>query len=145
MYRAIDIADYIVERCANTGRPVTNLQLQKILYYVQLNFMRTFNKCAFEDDIQAWRHGPAVKEVYYKYNTWGRHKIVPRAVQAAKETFLEKDRELIDRVTDACVLLGPWELVERSHKIGGPWQQSFDGSLDKVIPKEIMQRYAREH
>lgn len=145
MYSALDVADYIVERSANLGRPVTNLQLQKILYYVQLNFLRAFDKYAFEDDILALRHGPAVKEVYDKYNIWGRNEIVPRAVQSAKETFLEKDRELIDRVTDACLLLDPWELVERSHKVGGPWQQSFDGSLDKVIPKEIMQRYAREH
>lgn len=105
MYNAVDVADYIVERCAKQGRPVTNLQLQKILYYVQLNFLRTYDKCIFEDDILAWRHGPAVKEVYDKYSVCGRHKIVPKALQAAKETFLEKDRELIDRVTDACVLL----------------------------------------
>lgn len=145
MYNAVDVAGYIVGRCANSGRPVTNLQLQKILYYVQINFLRAFDKYAFEDDILAWRHGPAVKEVYDKYSVWGRHEIVPRAVQAAKETFLEKDRELIDRVTDACLLLDPWELVERSHKVGGPWQQSFDGNLDKVIPKEVMRKYAKEH
>lgn len=145
MYNAVDVADYIVVRCANSGRPVTNLQLQKILYYVQLNFLRRFNTCAFEDDIQALRHGPAVKEVYYKYSTWGRHEIVPKALQTAKETFLEKDVELIDRVTDACVLLDPWELVERSHKVGGPWQQSFNGELDRIIPKEVMRKYAKEH
>lgn len=145
MYSAIDVAEYIVARCANSGRPVTNLQLQKIMYYVQLNFLRTYDKCIFEDDILALRHGPAVKEVYYKYNIWGRHEIVPRAVQAAKETFLEKDRELIDRVTDACLLLDSWELVERSQKAGGPWHRSFDGNLEKVIPKEVMREYAREH
>ena len=145
MYRAVDIAGYIVGRCANLGRPVTNLQLQKILYYVQLNFLRRFDECAFEDDILALRHGPAVKEVYNKYNVWGRHEIVPRAVQAAKETFLEKDSELIDRVTDACLLLDSWELVERSQKAGGPWHRSFDGKLEKVIPKEVMREYARAH
>lgn len=68
MYSAIDVAEYIVARCADSGRPVTNLQLQKILYYVQLNFLRTYDKCIFEDDILALRHGPAVKEVYDKYN-----------------------------------------------------------------------------
>lgn len=145
MYNAVDVASYIVGRCANLGRPVTNLQLQKILYYVQLNFLRRFDECAFGDDIQALRHGPAVKEVYYKYNIWGRNEIVPRAVQSAKETFLEKDRELIDRVTDACLLLDQWELVERSQKAGGPWHRSFDGNLDKVIPKELMKKYAKDH
>lgn len=145
MYNAVDVADYIVGRCADLGRPVTNLQLQKILYYVQLNFLRAYDKCIFEDDILALRHGPAVKEVYHKYSVWGRHEIVPKALQTAKETFLEKDVELIDRVTDACVLLDPWELVERSHKVGGPWQQSFNGELDRIIPKEVMRKYAKEH
>lgn len=145
MYSALDVADYIVERCANLGRPVSNLQLQKILYYVQLNFLRIFDKCAFDDDIQAWRHGPVVKEVYYKYNVCGRHEIIPRVTQTTKGMFLEKDRDLIDQVTDACVQLDAWELVERSHKIGGPWQQSFDGNFDKVIPKDVMRKYAREH
>lgn len=145
MYNAVDVASYIVGRCANLGRPVTNLQLQKIMYYQQLNFLRIYDKCIFEDDILALRHGPAVKEVYYKYNIWGRHEIVPRAVQTVKGTFLEKDRELIDRVTDVCLLLDPWELVERSQKAGGPWQQSFDGNLDKVIPKELMKNYAKDH
>lgn len=145
MYSALDVADYIVERCANLGRPVSNLQLQKILYYVQLNFLRTFDRCVFEDDILAWRHGPVVKEVYYKYNVFGRHAIVPRITQTTRGMFLEKDRDLIDRVTDACVQLDPWELVERSHKVGGPWHQSFNGDFDKVIPKEVMREYAREH
>ena len=145
MYNAVDVASYIVGRCANLGRPVTNLQLQKILYYVQLNFLRRFDEFDFWDDIQEQRDGKAVKEVYYKYNIWGRHEIVPRAVQAAKETFSEKDRELVDRVTDACLLLDPWELEERSQKAGGLWHQSFDGNLEKVIPKEVMREYVREH
>lgn len=143
MYRAVDVADYIVDRCAQLGRPVSNLQLQKILYYVQLNFLRTFDECAFSDDIQAWRHGPVVKEVYYKYNIFGRHAIVPRIMQSTQGLFSEKAKDLIDRVTDACAQLDPWELVDRSHKVGGPWYQSFNGNFDKVIPKEVMRNYVQ--
>lgn len=144
-YSAIDVADYIVERCAEKGTPVSNLQLQKILYYVQLNFLRKFDTCAFSDEIQAWRHGPVVREVYYKYNVFGRHAIIPKIIQTTKNIFLEKDRDLIDKVTDACMRLDLWELVERSHKVGGPWHQSFDGDFDKIISKEVMAKYAREH
>ena len=60
-----------------------------------------------------------------------------------KKHSSEKDRELIDRVTDACLLLDPWELVERSQKAGGLWHQSFDGNLDKVIPKEVMREICK--
>lgn len=55
------------------------------------------------------------------------------------------NRDLIDRVTDACIQLNPWELVERSHTAGGPWNQSFTGSLNTVIPKEITRTYVRNH
>ena len=143
MYNAVDVADYIVDRCAGLGRPVSNLQLQKILYYVQLNFLRRFDECAFWDDIQAWRHGPVVKEVYYKYNIFGRHAIVPRIMQSTEGLFSARDKNLIDNVADACIALDPWELVERSHKVGGPWHQSFNGNFDKVIPKEVMRNYVR--
>lgn len=144
-YSAMEIADYVVDRCAEQRQPVSNLQLQKILYYIQLNFFLMFDKCAFSDDIQAWRHGPVVKEVYYKYNIFGRHKIIPRVKQSEVNRFSNNDRDLIDRVTDACIQLNPWELVERSHTAGGPWDQSFTGSLNTVIPKEMMRTYVRNH
>lgn len=144
MYNAIDIADHVVKRCADLGQPVSNLQLQKILYYIQLNFFLRFDKCAFPDDIQAWRHGPAVKEVYYKYNIFGRHVIIPRVKHPKIILFSSKHRNLIDSVTDACLQLKPWELAERSYKTGGPWDQSFTGDLDKIIPKETMREYVRK-
>lgn len=144
MYRAMDIADYVVERCVALGHPVSNLQLQKILYYIQLNFLKNFDKCAFLDDIQAWRHGPAIKEVYYKYNLFGRHKIIPRVKHSKYNLFSNRHKDLIDRVTDACMQLNSWELVERSHTPGGPWDQSFTGDLNKTIAKETMRNYVRK-
>lgn len=142
-YSAMDIADYVVKRCAERRQPVSNLQLQKILYYIQLNFFKDFDKCAFSDDIQAWRHGPVVKEVYYKYNIFGRHKIIPQVKHSKSNLFLTKHRNLIDQVTDACIQLNSWQLAERACKNGGPWHQCFTGNLNAVIPKEIMKTYVR--
>ena len=35
MYRAIDIASYIVDYCIRKDKPITNLQLQQVLYLLQ--------------------------------------------------------------------------------------------------------------
>lgn len=35
MYRAVDLANYIVDKCIKDNAPVTNLQLQRILGYPQ--------------------------------------------------------------------------------------------------------------
>lgn len=40
MYNAVDVASYIVGRCANLGRPVTNLQLQKNIILCTIEFFK---------------------------------------------------------------------------------------------------------
>lgn len=44
MYTAIQIADYIVARCINNGTPISNLQLNKILFFIlsKYNAKRSF-------------------------------------------------------------------------------------------------------
>ena len=39
MYSALEIAKYIIDKCTKDRCPVSNLQLQKILYYVQREFL----------------------------------------------------------------------------------------------------------
>ena len=50
MYTALDFAKYIVKKCIDDGHPISNLQLQKILYYIQKDFLRR-GDIAFEDDM----------------------------------------------------------------------------------------------
>lgn len=64
MYRAIELSKYIVSKCIDDGFPISNLQLQKILYYIQRDFLR-IGKPAFPDAIEAWQFGPVVPNVYY--------------------------------------------------------------------------------
>jgi len=58
---------YILSECND----MTNLALQKSLYYLQ-GFHYAFNeKFLFEDDCEAWVHGPVYKEIYHRYSEYG--------------------------------------------------------------------------
>lgn len=142
-YKVMDIARYIIVRCSELGKPVSNLQLQKILYYIQLNFLRSFGNVAFNEEIEAWRHGPVVPEVYWEFNIYGRQGIeLPSGEINYAGIFRNKDeQELTDSVIMGCLSITPWELVDRSHKEGGPWDQTYDGTYNKKIPVEIMRKY----
>lgn len=70
MYKAIDLANYIVDKCIEDNAPITNLQLQRILYFVQKDFLKRGYQ-AFSDDIEAWRCGPVVPNVYFYF--WNCH------------------------------------------------------------------------
>ena len=70
MYTAIDLSKYIVLKCIQDEHPISNLQLQKILYYIQKDFLSR-DDLAFSDSIEAWQFGPVVPNVYYYYCGYG--------------------------------------------------------------------------
>ena len=70
MYSAMQIAKYTINKCTTEGHPISNLQLQKILYYIQRELLQS-GIDGFEDEIQAWQFGPVVPEVYRQYCGFG--------------------------------------------------------------------------
>lgn len=70
MYTANQIADYFIAFSHEHGDPITNLKLQKLLYYAQAWHLALFDAPLFPDRIEAWVHGPVVPEVYRRFKGW---------------------------------------------------------------------------
>lgn len=70
MYSALNMAKYIIDKCTRDKYPISNLQLQKILYYIQKEFLQ-HGSMAFPENIEAWQFGPVVPEVYRQYCGFG--------------------------------------------------------------------------
>ena len=66
MYKAMELSTYIVSKCIKEDCPISNLQLQKILYYIQKAFLDRGDR-AFSDNIEAWQFGPVVPNVYRRH------------------------------------------------------------------------------
>lgn len=70
MYKATEIAnwflsynDYLREIEDEDTDYISNLKLQKLLYYAQGSFLSIYDKPLFEDPIEAWRHGPVPSKI----------------------------------------------------------------------------------
>lgn len=138
MSSAKELAKYIVNKCTNDGCPISNLQLQKILYYIQRQFLQ-INKKAFDDDIEAWQFGPVVPSVYHMYCGFGANPI--RWTYDDESFELEgDDKFLIDVIVTQKRRLDPWDLVRDTHKEGKAWCIIYDnGHGDhSIIPKELI-------
>ena len=48
---------------------MSHKKLQKLCYYAQAWYVTIKNKPLFEDDIEAWVHGPVVPSLYSQYKT----------------------------------------------------------------------------
>ena len=55
---------------------VSNLELQKLLYYAQGHHLAERGTPLFDDEIQAWSHGPVVKDVYHRLKHFGSGNVV---------------------------------------------------------------------
>ena len=61
-----DIAQLFIQ--LGDGDDVTNLKVQKLVYYAQGFYLALNGKPLFNNDIKAWAHGPVVPELYQEYN-----------------------------------------------------------------------------
>lgn len=139
-YSAYEIAKYVVTKCTEDNSPISNLQLQKILYFLQIEFLRNKGEQLFVDDFEAWQFGPVVPDVYYKFCGFGAMKI--RMLYDSNTFFDDATKLIIDNVIEKKRILNPWELVEDTHKKGNAWDMIFcDGQGNhQIIPKEMIRQ-----
>lgn len=137
-YSAIDIAKYVVSKCSKDAVPISNLQLQKILFAIQRQYLKDYDCELFVDSIEAWRFGPVIPTVYYHFCGFGG---IPIDVEYNKlEDIKAEDKVVIDTVVEEKRCLRPWDLVEETHKDGGAWAKIYnDGEGNKKeIPTDVI-------
>lgn len=71
MISAQDVGDYIIWSSHEAGSFLSNLKLQKLLYYVQAWHLAVFQRPLFPEKFQAWIRGPAIPEIYERYKGYG--------------------------------------------------------------------------
>ena len=137
MYKAMDIAQYIITKCTRDGSPVSNLQLQKILYWVQGEYLAISGRPLFQEDFFSWQIGPVMPNVYYRFCGYGASKILGRY----PGIMIEKDtKALIDQIVEEKRALYPWVLRTQTQKEGGAWDRIYqNGKGDhQVIPSDMI-------
>ncbi|MFL0194164.1 Panacea domain-containing protein [Clostridium sp. WILCCON 0269] len=133
MYDAMDIAEYVLNYCENElNKPITNLQLQKFLYYIQGYHLAEYKEPIFDNDIEAWAYGPVVPDVYYCYNANVSKKITGIELGAYIEP---KDKDLINKVVNKLIDIPVWDLVDKTHK-EEPWKINYISHSNIEIPLE---------
>lgn len=64
-----------VARFFLTKESMTHLKLQKLCYYAQAWYLTIYGQKLFDEEFQAWLHGPVSPSLYQRYKQWGWHEI----------------------------------------------------------------------
>lgn len=142
MQTVLDVAKYIVYKHWKDGEPISNLRLQKILYYVQGYATKRCNEAAFGEAIYKWPYGPVVPEAYFVYNKYRSQPISEPDDVDMQRVFERLQREpaiisVIDSVVQQSYRYSSTELVGKTH-MELPWQSVEDSH---IIPLSSIQFY----
>ena len=135
-YKAVDVARYMIDRAEQKKTPLSNLKLQKILYFVWKEYYAQKEEHLFEDYFFAWQFGPVVPDVYYDYFMFGASPIVAGLLEDFDDSIIEeKDKALIDEVLDKYAKESVFKLVNITHKAGAAWDRTYRNGIGN---KEII-------
>lgn len=147
MYTSKEIADWILSKIdREAGDTISPLKLQKILYYCQAWYYTLTNRKLFDEDIQAWAHGPVVPSQYKRFSyiqIYDNIKVDRVNIDTPKLT--PEDKEILDEVYS---IYGEKSAsyLERLTHAERPWKETR-GDIEpfmastKVIPLDLMKEY----
>lgn len=112
-YPVSDISKYIIFYSNQKNYGITNLRLQKILYFVQMYFLKIRETVCFDKTIEACCVGPVIPSVYRKYSRFGAGQICD--YRDPKVSFNNKvDRQIVEEVIDLLAEYSTSKLVDIS-------------------------------
>lgn len=124
------IANFILDFCDSRSRSVTNLGLQRIVYFCHVWSLIKLNRPLVRHKFEAWEFGPVLPYLYREFKNYDRSPIVGRAKQIdptdGKHRIVTYDFDmetdsLLNQIVEFYSRLRAGDLVALSHAEGGPW------------------------
>lgn len=144
-YTAMTIARWFIAWAEAEDADLSNLKLQKLLYYAQGHHLARTGEPLFPEAIEAWSHGPVVPSVYRKFREFG----------SADIRLLDSDVFQWDQIdqdtTDFLILVwntygefGAWRLRNMTHD-EAPWKANFRPEEKSLqIPRQDMLEFFQQ-
>lgn len=145
-----NIADYLISKAdAEAGDNVTHLKVQKLAYYAQAWYLALRDAQLFENDFEAWVHGPVARELYDRLQGNGWNPLSAEHMVTAPTEELEAEIvSFLDEIWDVYGQYTAKALEDLTHQ-EAPWLEAREGlspieRSEKVILQDTMKRYYRE-
>ena len=120
---------------------ITNLKLQKILYYIQWFHLAFFDEPFFDEDIYARQYWPVVKSVYNNYKDKWSSGITELYEDDDFTKLISTDQQnLVSSVWDNYWQYSAFKLVEMTHD-EFPWKNAIKDWIDSIITKESLKTF----
>jgi uncharacterized phage-associated protein len=139
-FSAHDAARYfLASQDEEAGELISNLKLQKLLYYAQGFHLALFARPLFSDKVKAWQYGPVVPDVWHRYRDSGFGPIgAPKDFDASR--YDPDTRDLLDEINRVYGQYSATKLRDLTHE-EPPWRDAWErrqaGGSDEITQDSL--------
>lgn len=140
-YNVLTVCRHIIKFSNEKDYGISNLKLQKILYFVQAYFLlkKDDHSPCFAEKIEAWDFGPVVPEAYREYERFGSGDI-PTIMVDEDDAVSDDDKALIDIVVGFFADYSATDLVSVTQE-QSPWINAYNPFQKNEITTDAIRRY----
>ena len=117
------------------GEAITQLKVQKLVYYADAWFLANFDKPMVNEDFQAWAHGPAIPSLYTKYRDY-RWEALP---EEPKQKLPKNLQSFLSAVYDEYGQFSAKKLEQMTHE-ESPWIDARGGLQPEAASRRIISK-----
>lgn len=155
-YSSLAIANEFIQRSLDSGRPITQMQVQKLVYLAHGWSLAGLGEPLVEDQFQAWEFGPVLPRLYAALRRFGRAPVnellhwgsdTPFSFDdngEAHEEITSEEAAVIDDVWETYGAYPAFKLSALTHLPDTPWHNAFEHGRNRPIENEAIQRHFRE-
>lgn len=144
MYDVRDIANFTLDFADRRNLRITNLALQKLLYFAHGWFFAIYERPLIKNKFEAWKYGPVQRVIYDQFKGFK-----DGAIQGVRATYIDPESgeavlrdlkiepahaDLLSGVLEKYARFSAGQLVEKSHVEDGPWVYVWQQAEEAVYP-----------
>lgn len=123
---------------------LTHLKIQKLLYYSQALSLVYLNKPLFDENIEAWEHGPVVNAIYYKLKSHGKDDLQNiEELQYTNDILSADEKSIVEMAFREYARYTASYLRNKTHE-ETPWLEAWDKGKNTIISHDKMREFFKK-
>jgi uncharacterized phage-associated protein len=140
MVTADNVAKLFLRWAYENGDTITNLKIQKLLYYAQAWYLVNYGHRLFDDPIEAWDFGPVIRSIYGKWKKFDRKPIQYVPNNKEESVFDKRQLVFLEEFYRIFSSFSSTALVSMTHN-EDPWKKTFVPGENNIISSALMKNY----
>ena len=151
MHSARAIANRFLEIAQEEGKQLTNMQLQKLVYFAHGWHLALTGEPLLTDAVKAWNFGPVIPPLYNSLKVYGtglvteqikrKNQVEGEPPVVVKEPLSDYEERLLRRVWQVYGHMTGSEMSYLTHQPGTPWEASWNKEKFSVIPESLIKEH----